>query len=168
MNELLIPIGTVEIAATTTPFIACDHFVRNIEKNAPVKIFCLGNNFKEWFLGKTEAPFGGSTLRYGKPFRSLVDDPIIAELGGNEKAETTLIELFLLMQAQPNGKSGPLLTDNCANIFYIKDVSGVLRSVCVSWDVDGWYVFASAVTNQYEWNDDDQVFSRDSRSPSVA
>jgi len=40
---------------------------------------------------------------------------------------------------------------------------GVLRTVNVNWNDDGWNVNANAVTNPNEWNDDNQVFSRNCR-----
>ncbi len=160
---LLEFIGTVTVAATTTLFIAKDHFVVNTKKNAPVKISYLGDNFKAQFLGKEEQPFAGSTLNYGKLSRSSVDGPIIAALGGEEKAETTLTELFSLMEAQKNGEDGLLLTNGYANIFYIKDVTGVLCAVSAGWGGDGWSVSAIVVTDPCEWLGGLQVFSCNSR-----
>ncbi len=162
-SGLLIPVGTVNIAATTTPFVARDRFVLNTKKDAPVKISYLGGNFKNWFLGKEEQPFCGSTLKYGKLTRYSVDRPILKELGGDEKAETTLTELFFLMEKQPNGESGLLLANGYANIFYVKDSSGVLRAVSARWFGGGWGVDADAVTGPDGWRGGGQVFSRDSR-----
>ncbi|MEK7195270.1 MAG: hypothetical protein AAB655_01085, partial [Patescibacteria group bacterium] len=130
---LLTPVGTVTVAATTTSFVAKDRFVVNTKQNAPVKIAYLWDDFRAWFTDKVEQPFEGSTLKYGKLSRSSVDGSIIAELGGEEKAETTLAEIFSLMAAQmaaqPSGESGPLLTNGYANIFYVRDAKGVLRAV---------------------------------------
>jgi hypothetical protein len=165
---LLIPVGTTIVAATTTLFVARDRFVVNTKKNAFVKISYLGDNFKSWFLRKEEQPFAGSTLKYGKLSRYSVDGPILAELGGETEAETTLTELFALMEAQKNGESGPLLTNGYANIFYIKDTAGALRAVHAYWHGGGWHVGAVAVTYPYEWRGGRRVFSRDSRLPSAA
>jgi len=106
------------------------------ESSSPV-----GDNFKEWFLDKVEQPMGESTLNYGKLSHSSVDGPIIEELGGKEKAETTLTELFALMEMQRDGdgKSG-----------------------------GGWYVSAYPVTDPYAWDGEYRVFSRDSRLPLAA
>ncbi len=160
---LLIPIGTATVAATTAPFVARDRFVVNTGKKAPVKISYLGDNFKDWFLRKEEQPFTGSTLKYGKLSRYSVDGPIIKELGGEEHAETTLTELFALMEAQKNGENGPLLTNGYANIFYIKDAAGVLRAVYAGWSDDGWSVGAGDVPSPSVWHAGCQVFSRNSR-----
>ena len=165
LEPLLIPIGTVDVVATASPFVARDRFVVNTKQNAPVKIAYLWDDFRVWFTDKVEQPFEGSTLKYGKLSRSSVDGSIIAELGGEEKAETTLAEIFSLMATQPNGESGPLLTNGYANIFYVRDAKGVLRAVRVRWYADGggWRVNALSVTGQDGWFDGRRVFSRNSR-----
>ena len=40
------------------------------------------------------------------------------------------------------------------------DNAGVLRAVNVNWNDDGWNVNANSVENPNEWNDGNQVFSR--------
>ncbi len=162
---LLKPIGTVAIAPTKGVFIAREKFVVNTKWNAAVKIAYIWDEFTSWFMDKTEQPFEGSTLKYGTLSRSSVDGPIIAELGGEEKAETTLAEVFALMSAQPNGEKGALLTNGYANIFYVRDAKGVLRAVGVYWAADdcGWRVRARSVTYPNTWRGGDQVFSRNSR-----
>lgn len=163
-EPLIIPVGTTVVSPTTVPFAAKDHFVVNTKPSAPVRIASLWGD-TAWFTEKVEYPFRGSTLKYGKLSRWSVDGPMIAELGGEEQAETTLTELFALMSAQPNGKSGPLLTDGRVNIFYIKDATGSLSAVHVRWHAidGGWHVNASSVTYPCEWHDGSRVFFRDSR-----
>ena len=160
--SLLIPIGTTTVTATTTSFVVRDRIVQNTKKNAPAKISSVSDYFKECFYDKTEGAFGGSTLNYAKLSHSSVDSPIIAELGGEAKAETTLTEVYALMEAQKNGENGPLLTNGWANIFYLRDVKGVLRAVFVCWIDDGWFVFAIDVTYPHTWVAARQVFSRNS------
>lgn len=162
LQSRLIPIGTTIVAPTTTPFIARDRFVVNTKKSAPVKISYVSGDFKNWFLVKKEQPFGGSIIKYSKLSRLSDDDSIIAELGGEEKTETMLTEVFTLMQAQKNCESGPLLTNGRPNIFYVKDVSGVFCAVHVSWR-DGWDVCAYSVRRPFRWLIGSRVFSRDSR-----
>lgn len=158
--ELLLDfIGTVEVPAITEMFVARDKFVRNTGKKARVKISYLGDNFTEQFLGKIEEPFAGGMLRYGTLRKSSVDGPIIAELSGKQKAETMFAEMFTLMERQGNGQSGSLLTNGYANIFYIRDIKGVLWAVDCYWNDDGWRVNACSVENPYSWNDGHHVFS---------
>ena len=125
-------IWTADIAATTIPFLARERFVVNAYSDAPVKIAYVDPNFREWFFDKKEEPFSGSILKCAKLSRRSVVSHIIAEVGGHDKAETTLTELFALMVAKREGKSGPLATDG-SNIFFIKDVNGKFRSVNVFW-----------------------------------
>lgn len=51
---LLEFVSTVIVSATTVKFVAKDRFVINAKRNAPVKISYIGDNFREWFLGKIE------------------------------------------------------------------------------------------------------------------
>jgi hypothetical protein len=158
-GPLLDAVGTVNIA-TTEKFVASEKFVCGKSK---VKISYLGNNFTEWFLGedgKVEAPIGEQTLRYARLKESSVDEPIITEIGGEEKAETTLMEMFSLMEEQRDGEVGVLLNNGYANIFYIRDKNAALRAVGVYWHEGGWDVDALSVADPRGWNDGRQVFFR--------
>lgn len=163
--SILELVSTIVVSATTAKLVAKEKFVINTKRNAPVKISYLGDNFKAWFLngdGKTEDPISEQTLRYHKLRQSSVDGPIIAELGGEAKAETTLSEMFSLMEKQKHGEDGVLLNNGWANIFYVKDIAGVLRAVNVCWSDGGWIVFADSVEDPGRWDDGRQVFSRNS------
>lgn len=153
-------IATVNIPATTEKFIAKDNFKVDTSRKATVKISYLGDYFKAWFLGKVEEPFLGGILYGRKLEKNSVDGPILSELGGADIAEITLTELYAAMAAQPNGKSGSLLTNGWANVFYIKDVNGTLRTVRVRWLDGGWYVSAASVEIPSECNAGRQVFFR--------
>jgi len=160
-NKILEFISTVTTLATTTKFVAKDKFVININPNTLVKISYLGDNFTNWFLsgdGKTEDPISEQTLRYHKLRKSSVDGPIITELGGEEKSETTLTEMFSLMEKQKNVEDDVLLNNGYANIFYIRDQNGVLRTVDVRWYDDGWYVSTHSVEDQNRWDSGYHVF----------
>ena len=165
-SSILELVSTVMVSATTSKFVAKEWFVCDTGRKAKVKISYLGNNFTEWFLsgsGKTENPINEQTLRYHKLRQSSVDGPIIAELGGVEKSETTLSEMFALMEKQGKGEAGVLLNNNgYANIFYVRDQNGVLRAVYVFWRGDGWNVSAFSVENPGRWGGGGQVFSRNS------
>lgn len=153
-------VGTVSVPATTSKFVAHDNF--KLKQDGGICSH-LDENFKSWFLegdGKTKDPISEQTLRYHKLRKSSVDGPIIAELGGEEKSETTLTEMFSLMEKQKNGEDGVLLNNGYANIFYIKDISGVLRTVDVYWFDDSWDVSADAIEYPDGWFASYQVFSR--------
>ena len=157
---LLEPVGTVTVSATSAKFIVKDAFVLDTSRKAKVKISYLGDNFKVWFGDKIEDPITKQTLRYAKLLKPLVDAPIIAELGGEEKSETTATEIYALMAKQANGENGALLNNGWWNIFYVEDQNGVLRAVCVFWSGVGWYVGAGSVVGPDGWHGGRQVFSR--------
>lgn len=159
--ELLLKlVGTIIMPATASKFVAREKFVLDTGRKAKVKISFLGDNFLAWFGNKVEYPTLGETLRYHKLRKSSVDRSIIAELGGEVKAETTLSYVFSFIEKQKNGESGVLLNNGYANIFYVKDINGVLRMVRVRWDVDGWDVHALEVGYPVTWRGGSQVFSR--------
>ena len=157
---LLELVGTVTLPELPE-FSACDRFVIDTGHKAEVKISYLGDNFKEWFLKKIEEPIDATTLRYANLTKSSVDAPIRAEIG-SEFEETTLAQIWSLMESQKNGEDGVLLNNECANTFYVRDVNGTLRAVDVHWDVDGWDVDAVSVGHPIAWDAGDRVFSRNS------
>ena len=161
--SILELVSTVAVSATSGQFVAKENFVRDTGRKAKVKISYLGDNFTTWFMsgkGKTEDPISETTLRYHKLRQSSVDGPIITELGGEAKAETTLSEMFSLMEKQKNGEDGVLLNNGYANIFYINDFAGMLRAVVVGWGAGGWRVGVSSVEDPGRWGDGNHVFSR--------
>jgi len=164
-NFLLQFVGMVVIPATTAKFVAKDKFMINTNRNASVKISYLGDNFTARFLcgdGKIEDPISKQILRYAKLSKASGDGSIIEELGGEAKAETTLSEMFSLMEKQGKGEDGALLNNGYANLFCIKDGTGVLRAVYVHWRCDGWSVGADSVGGMHRLNDGDRVFFRNS------
>jgi hypothetical protein len=164
LPSILDLVSTVVIPATTSKFIAKDKFVVNITRNAPVEISVVFENFTNWFLsgdGKIENPIKEQTLCYHKLRKSSVNNLIIAELGGETKAETTLSEMFYLMEKQKNGGRGILLTNGYANVFIIRDQNGVLRIVDVVWRL-GWIIDATSVDVPRGYGLGYQVFSRNS------
>ena len=128
--ELLKLVCTVKVPATTTKFVVSEKFKVNTGRNAPVKISYLGYNFKCWFMRKSETPITGTDLYCFKLLCSSLDTSILKDLGGNEKAETTLTDMYSLMEGQKHGEEGILSNSlDWPNIFYIKDIEGVLRFV---------------------------------------
>ena len=164
VKRILDMIGIVKTSATSEKFVAKDKF--KLKKDGGICSY-LGDNFLSWFLtgeGKVEDAIPEGELRYGKLTKGSVDGPIIEELGGEAKAETTLTEVFDLVSKQSDGqeKEDGLLTNGWANIFYVQDTAGVLRAVYVGWLGAGWLVDAYSVERPYAWGDGCQVFSRNS------
>src|SRR3989344_934305 len=146
-------------------FVAKDKFVINTKRNASVKISSLGDNFTGWFLSgdsKIEDPISAQTFCCHKLRKSSANGPIIKELGGEAKAEAILSEMFSLLEKQGHREEGILLTNGWANIFYIRDLAGVLRVVFVRWCDGDWFVSAYAVESPRVWGGGGRVFSRNS------
>ena len=158
--KILQFVSTVNTSATTAQFVVKEKFIVDISNQAKVKIRYLGSNFIEWFGEKIEEPIDGQVLDCHKLLKKSIDKPIIAELGGEEKSETTLAEIYDLIAQQADGRDGILLNNGKANIFYARDINGVLRAVHVYWSVDGWFVYAYSVELPLAWYDGRQVFSR--------
>ncbi|MEK7552178.1 MAG: hypothetical protein AAB534_02055 [Patescibacteria group bacterium] len=167
--SILSLVGTTKVPTTTIKFVARDKFVVNTQADALVKISDIGSNFTSYFLsgeGEIEDPIMEQSIRCHKLLQASPDGPIIKELGGKAEAETTLFELFSLLEMQGNGEDGVLLTNGLSDIFYIRDQTGLLRVVDVYWLVIGWHVCASSVEDSCEWGDGFYVFSRNVLSPS--
>ena len=159
---LLVLVATVSVVATTVPFDAAEKFVVNTKADTKVKISGLWSNFETHFLGKVEPAFGGSELNVQKLLEKSLDKPIIDELGGEAKAETSLTEMFALMEKQGHGQEGTLLTNGWSNIFYIRDVNDVLWAVSCHWSDGGWDCGANSALFPVGWLAARQVISRNS------
>ncbi len=153
--ELLQKLGEVAFPGAMN-FVAKEKF--KLKKDGGICSY-LGTNFTTWFLDKTETNVVLSTIGYGKLLQNAKDAIIIAFLGGETRAETSLAEVFHLMSVQANGEAGVLLINGWANIFFVRDFSGVLRVVSVRWLGCGWVVHAREVTDPGAWSGG-QVFSR--------
>jgi len=156
-SRLLELISVIAIPSASR-FVAAKKFVI---ANKPINIVWFGDNFKEWFLKKVEEPIDEAELRCMRLISPSVDGPIIAELG-EDKAETTLAQIFSLLERQSNGQEGILLTNNYANIFYVRDVKGILRAVSVRWFGGGWNAYAHSVEGPDRCIGGGRVFSRNS------
>lgn len=156
--------STVSIPASTTMFYARKKFVINVRgSDNVVKIKLLGDNFLKYFLkgnGKIEGWSDEHTLRCHTLQKSLPDVLLIAELDGEKEAETGLFDMFSVMEKQKNGGEGVLLINGDANIFFVRDQSGWLRAVDLSWDDDyGWCLQVYSIGNKKKWDAGFQVFS---------
>jgi len=178
---------TLTIAATTTQLVVGDHLVVDTSENADISIAYISPNVRNWFGGKVEPAFAGSTLHRAKLARRSVDGPIITEIGGPLKARTTWTEILACLRKQKRGGKGSLLTNGWANIFYVEDEirlpedeqvayeneageKVVLRAVDADWSAGGggWSLYALSVLGPGEWGGGDQFLFRDSRLPVAA
>ena len=156
-SPLLEAVATVTVPARTEPFVVRDRF----EKPAGIAVSTLWNEFKKRFYGKIDPPGPALTLRKFKLLRIAPDGPIIAELGGAERVETPMAAAYHLIRQQGKGQDGILQTGGYANIFYSRDMKGVLCAVRVGWDGEGWVVDAIPVEDPLAWNGKHEIFCPD-------
>ena len=148
--------GEITISPTTERFIAREKF----SMQSGIR-FHIESNFEHWFIDQIEEPFGGSILRYGELLRYSMDSLIIHELGGEDKSETSLTEIFTLIAKQPLGEEGILLTNAAATVFYVRaqNVKNALCYVCAEWNL-GCYLSANPFDIPGVWPHGGLVFSR--------
>ncbi|MEY4602542.1 MAG: hypothetical protein RL292_483 [Candidatus Parcubacteria bacterium] len=162
MTSILQKIEEVGFPGTAR-FVASENFVINPSEDASVKISYLGKNFPVWFLDKVENDISPLTFTYSKLLKSSNDTEIISALEGEGKAEVFLAEMFYLMSLQPSGEEGILLHNGGVNFFYIRDVSGVFRTIRLLWQDSGWGIHAIRPLdplNLPTWNEGSKIFSR--------
>ena len=153
-------IGTIKTLATTKKFVAKDSF--KLKKDGGI-CSCLNEEFVKWFLtgvGKIEDLIGDHTVSYHRPLKGFEGQAIIIGLGGEEKIEVTLVEMFSFMLKQSNREDGILLTDGHHNVFFVRDIDGHIRVVSVGFKDDGWDVHAFTSYCCWKLYDFDRVFSR--------
>lgn len=153
-GPLLEAVATVAIPEISKPFVIRDAF----EKPAGIKFATVWKEFRKRFYGKTEGPLAGSVLRKYKLLTIAPDAPIIAELGGEAKVESTIAAAYALMKAQGLGNAGILQTNGFANIFYARDLGSALCAVRIGWDGDGWVIDAISVEDPLAWNGQHEIF----------
>jgi hypothetical protein len=157
--KLLVSVANFH-ALGATKFVAVEHFKVDTSRKAKVRIAFLWDNFANNFVPKVEDNVPAGELKVYKLLESSLDAPIIAELG--ERHETYLSDLWVLLEKQPSGENGFLLTNGYANIFYLRDASGNLWAVGARWfsGYGGWGLSAGSVLRPGRWHDGDQVVSR--------
>lgn len=138
-------------------FVVADHFTT---ENPEVKIGFVKDSFREWFGGKVEEASAWAPKFHHDLNNDSLDEEVLRDLGGADKVEVTPALIYNLLKFQPNGEAGDLLTNGSANIFYAKDVDGILRAVSLNWYDDGWRVYALPVDDPHRWNAGYRVFFR--------
>ncbi len=159
---ILSSLGTTNTSATDEKFIAKEKFVMNSKE---VRFHGIWENFNEWYLtgdGVVDEVMGAQSICFADLTQDCADSLIIKEFGGEKKSETTLAELYDLLKKQGNGEDGVLLTNGRANIFYIKNIFGVLCVVDVYWCSVGWSVHSDSFGGISIRENDARVFSRKS------
>lgn len=191
--DILSPVGTITVRPAMS-FITHKFFKINTSHDGLVKISQVEDNFKSWFIPQQSienelvlgnSPYRVLGIRNGISevvlnYYTLNNDSVCAEdvfdQFGDEtntevNVETFLAEIAACMQKQANGEDGALLTNRKGNIFYVCDVSGVLRVVTLFWHrggfdgrwyYAGWGVYANSVDGLPNLRAGVRVFSCDS------
>jgi len=127
--QLLSPLKTIFVPATTEVFVAADHF-----KDGPT---CnLGRRFKNLFSDKIEEPAGDVVIQSYKLLINGSIESIITALGGEDRVETTLSTFYSLREKQLSGELGDFFPRNDAVVFFVRDSRGVLGVVYLGADDD--------------------------------
>jgi hypothetical protein len=134
---------------TTAQVIGSQRFVCDKAALKKANIGWTGSNFDQHFLGMNEKNVDGANLAVHKLERNSLDSPIRTELG--ERERTAIAWMIQLIEAQKNGEKGVLLTNGCANIFYIVGKDGNVWAVDAYWDSCShyWRVGAGSVAYPY-------------------
>jgi hypothetical protein len=155
--EPLDPPSTSSLVGAA-PFAAGQHFKVDASGAAEVRISWLGATFLDRFAIKREVEPGDFTFQVQHLTRPASDFQVISALGRRE--ETRLADLWCLLQRQPRGESGALLTSAAPNIFYVRDARGVVGAVDVIWGGAGWEIGASPLQQLPRWPAQARVISR--------
>jgi hypothetical protein len=142
-------LGSPELLCTapaTKRFVLNEHFGN---KKAEVKTYLY--NFGRNLLDLVEEDVPETPLNARRLQDNSVDTPIRDALG--EKQETKFCQIWHTII------SGSLRKD-CRYIFYARDKDGVPWAVYMSWDGDGWFVYACSVGRPDAWLAGNLVASR--------
>jgi|HubBroStandDraft_2_1064218.scaffolds.fasta_scaffold519924_2 hypothetical protein len=160
-KNLLEAVGTATVPAAAEPFAIRERF----EAPPGVRFSTIWTEFKKRFYGKVEEPRAETEMRKHRLLAIAPDGPIIEELGGAAAVETTISAAYWLIKRQGWGAMGFLQTNGYANIFYVRDLKGVLCAVRVGWDEEGWVIDAISVEDPLAWNGKHEIFCPVPRQP---
>lgn len=114
--------------------------------------------FCERFLNKSVEKFTGSKLSYGTLKYDYLFYKIVYQFGGEKKIETSLVELWRLLERQPNGEKGELLTNGRSNVFFGYDQCGMFGVIICVWEGYGWKIFSSLLEKPYYLDKGARIF----------
>ena len=152
---LLRHLETLEVKGAKK-FVAKEAFQIGTGPQREVPIISVGDNFKRDYIPKIEENVEDASVRIHELLETSRDIPIVAELGNEEGAETTLTHFHGVLAAKHAAG------DHSWTVGYIRDKNGVLGVVNAYWDVVGWSVFASPLGLPDGWLAGGRVLSRNS------
>ena len=152
-TKLLKPVAQATVPARTKPFVASEFY----QTGTGLYVYDtfadrLGLNTRQVVDSAPERPYVASLLQ-----ANAYDTDIRKELP--ETHLSTLEDIAGLIEAQPNGKSGFLLNNGYANIFYVEGKNGEVFAVGVRWDSGRrrWRVRDWELGGFGDWDADRQV-----------
>ena len=156
---LLEKIGIVNLPATGSKFVALENFTvdsQNVKMDSTWR-----KQFEKILFEKTEDCQAEIVLRYSELRRSSCNELIVDELGN--LAETTLSNIWQLLEKQPNGESGVLQTNRYGNSFFVRDAEEGLHNLSLIWGPVGWEIIIHDI---HSWDkkgfiEGRRIFSKD-------
>lgn len=153
-TRLLKPVGKSTVPARTKPFNAAEFY----QTGPGLYVYDtfadrLDVNARQAVDSAPERPYVASLLK-----ANAYDKDIRKELP--EIHLSTLEDIAGLIEAQPNGKSGFLLSNGYANIFYVEGKNGEVFAVDAPWLSGGrkWRVSDWSLDERGRWRAGFQVF----------
>lgn len=161
---------TVLAAAIAATFVTADYFVTRSG-------LWVSDDFKSRITSaypEALVPRGLNGVEHSDLDRDSSDTTIIArpEMGGLENVRKHAVmpdQIGALINLQPNGEAGRLLTNGCTNLFYVVGAGGKLFVVRVYWSAGSreWRVFAWEFGEGDHWGAGLRVF-RNTRPSALA
>ena len=152
-TRLLKPVAQATVPARTKPFVASEFY----QTGAGLYIHDtfadrLDIHARQTVDSTPACPYVASLLK-----ANAYDRDIREELP--ETHLSTLEDIAALIEAQPGGKSGFLLNNGYANIFYVAGKNGEIFTVSVGWDFNDreWNVIDWELGELGYWDADGQV-----------
>lgn len=136
--------GTLRFPGTKKPFSVHKHFRINMHPRAHVQISGLNEQFLAWFGDVVEDSVPASELCAHLLQETAKTISIFSAFGGKTKVETTLTEVYFLLEKKPHGELISMLgiSTGTDNLFFIRDRTGNLRTVIARWFFGGWSLAA--------------------------
>ena len=152
-TKFLKPVAKATVPARTKPFNAAEFY----QTSTGLYVYDtfadrLDLSVRQMVDSASVRPYVASLLK-----ASAYDTDIRKELPDTHLS--TLEDIAGLIEAQLNGKSGFLLNNGCANIFYVEGKNGEVFVVGVGWDSDyrKWRVYDWKLDEDGDWDADNQV-----------
>lgn len=144
--QALAFLGTVAIPATSKKIIAAERF--RLSNNSDTRIGYISDSVLLFFghIINDIVVKKSDELHYYELLEAAFGDQVVVEFGCKRKIGTTFSAAYALLKKQGCGQAGELLINGLPNVFFVKDVSGILRVVNFDYhDLIGWRIYAHRI-----------------------